>query len=276
MSKQCPAYKNALYKSNSNVTKPSNPNPMSNKKPMSHNIEASSKPVLGSTQERGLSSEDYFRGYMSLLLASAAESETPGSFEENLNHLLSVNNLPSFKTGNLKAPIISNIYLRDNRNNISGTFADVCGGNLANKSLADPKSNNECHANNSLSSAAVNTTVAPNKQNSADSSLVAEAPTNVETTSNEAHQAAPPASRTRNAKKSCTIYTRMNTNLGKGTILGHLLNAKNVVIEHYCSDITKCLVSFNKKIQHGDLTSLCVKKLAERKLDEKLALFGDI
>ena len=54
----------------------------------------------------GLTHDDMFRGYMSLVYASSVNSDKPGSFEENLEKLLLANKLPSFSTAGIKPPNI--------------------------------------------------------------------------------------------------------------------------------------------------------------------------
>ena len=71
--------------------------------------------------------------------------------------------------------------------------------------------------------------------------------------------------------QQCVIFTRKGAPLGKaigkGNCLKDVINARNAVMEHYCTDEPKCMQFHSKKVLAGDITSVKIVELSHKKFD---------
>ena len=72
--------------------------------------------------------------------------------------------------------------------------------------------------------------------------------------------------------RPCILYTRKGFPLGKGKALKDVINNRNAVIEHNCSDEPKCVGFFAIKVLAGDFMSLKKTELTPKKFDEKYSI----
>lgn len=205
----------------------------------------------GASMKRGLSREDMFTGYMSLLLATNIEVTRPGSFRENLTKLLKANGLPDFHTADLVPsnpfPVGPQNFFSDPTQIVNSEIENLSG---------------------KVQSGVVSDRIPDDS---------------VQTGLNIPEKSGEDGGTKSRLRKStietfCKLYVRQTEKqkLSKGKKLIDGINSSDIAIEHSCSDEVKCIQNLSKKIHKGDHTCLSITDLPNRRFEEKYAvLMGD-
>ena len=241
MSKMCKEFKETL---STRVTSSTRPTP-SYKQVTGQNL--AEMPV-----KYGLSREDMFRGFMSIVYASSVDADRPGTFSENLMKLLHANKLPTFATADIEPPNMTAHFNRATEENSTGYY----------NSVVQPASNENLNSTEYSGDISPPVTESPvtsleNERRPLRTSVCVKNKTQVST---------------RNHVKKCQIYVRKGSKFSKGKIID-LINDRKVAIEHSCMDETKCITMLSKKVLSGDISGLQVIELPDRKFDSKYSIF---
>ena len=208
MSKSCPSYKVAAAKvpMERPLRKTGTQYP-----PAQHKNSTQEKPSTDSRgtpehQMFGLTREDMFRGFMSVVIASTNECSQPGSFNETLSKLLHENGLPTFNMADVKAPRMSKV-----------------GPEIISEGPQRPPANSDLQSTPPFSVSETEndaTAVSPSQHS-------------------EVFKRRKIA--TRSLKHSCIIFARNNFQFGKGKIIKDIIKDKNSVINHSCPNTSDCM-----------------------------------
>ena len=237
MSKYCPKYKIAV----SNKSQPTlSEIKSSGKTPSTNN---SSVPLntgkthasYASIAKNTLSKDDMFRGYMCMLMASNLETSLPGSFNKNLNKLLSENGLPSFETAGLVPSVVSPCL------NPSPIIQLNNNTERSNQSTLEETNNDTENMNILSSTSKPSTSSVKDKIHSFESS-----PRPIRSV----------------AQKKCIIHIKKSekNKIFQRKNLEEDISSNNVVLEHNCPDETVCILSLSKLFSEGITTSLSIKE----------------
>ena len=263
LSKTCPSFKEAVAVKSCKPTVASIVNPSA--QGTSYARQSHKQAPINPETSCGLGKNEMFRGFMSLLYASALESDLPGSFTNNLAKLLQANELPSFCTADLPAPVsiqvpVNDYFSKSNLPRPTSTLDHMCG-NEGENSGNSSKNEQTSLSENQVSD--LHGTIT--HDSSLPSSTVLQPSRNSQVFKNK-----PPLS-LRNPRP-CILCTRKGFPLGRGKALKDVINNRNAVIEHNCSDEPKCVGFFANKVLAGDLMSLKKTKLTPKKFDEKYSI----
>lgn len=200
--------------------------------------------------QNGLSRDEMFRGFMCLVYATNIDPNSSGTFSENLNKLLTANNLPTLETADLPPPKIIDL----SKTHVPTVqVPPVAGKDSASSPIQNLEMEDGAYCtvsvNNSAGGSAAGNLVTSNAITSRNTNLQL---------------------RSKN-KNQCIIFVRQGQTqkLTKGKVLAEGINSRDVAIEHNCTDEVKCMGYLTKKIQNGDHTNLKMNELINKKFDDK-------
>ena len=245
MSRMCPKYKDAKLSNFNSLPDAAKENlPVHVGRATTRQYSDAISTVSYRKSNQGLSRDDMFRGYMSLLLATNLEHESPGTFNSNLAKLLAENNLPTFNTANL---VPSGNEARDQTLEAPAPQPTVMESSKLERLENLPTSNSD----------KIEGSIQVTQKVTKNSDVISAAPR-----------------ATRSQASGCKIYVRQTQKqkLTKGRVLIDGINSRDIAIEHFCSDETKCMHSLSKKILAGDHSHLSVSEIAQKKFEEKYSI----